>query len=263
MLDRHPDVELWLGGHLPDSRALDRFGPRVVRLPFTPWLELPAVLRDLDVNLSPLAPGSRFNEAKSAIKWLEAALTATPTVASPTRPFRDAIAPDGPDADAAGYLAEDHADWVGAIDELLTDDGARARVGAVARRRALLEWAPARQGLRYAAILEAVAARGPLPAAERPTGFTPVALDEPALPVVLEPYPGDEAVGADEPAGRPIATIAPDDAPTRLVRLVARAESLTRRGMASMRTDGARATGAKAAAKVRTRMGRTNPEPPT
>ncbi|MGZ4706168.1 MAG: glycosyltransferase, partial [Acidimicrobiales bacterium] len=107
VLDRHPDVELWLGGHLPDSRALDRFGARVVRLPFLAWLELPAVLRDLDVNLSPLAPGSRFNEAKSAIKWLEAALTATPTVASPTGPFRDAMT-DPVRGELAGYLADDH-----------------------------------------------------------------------------------------------------------------------------------------------------------
>ncbi len=51
--------------------------------------------------------------------------------------------------------------------------------------------------------------------------------------------------------------IAPDDAPTRLVRLVARAESLARRGMASVRTDGARATGAKAATKVRNRLSRS------
>ena len=92
MLDRHPEVELWLGGHLPDSPdARPASATGCVRLPFLPWLELPAVLRDLDVNLSPLAPGSRFNEAKSAIKWLEAALCATPTVASPTAPFREAI----------------------------------------------------------------------------------------------------------------------------------------------------------------------------
>ena len=50
-----------------------------------------ALLRDLDVNLAPLAPDSRFNEAKSAIKWLEAALVETPTIASPSGPFREAI----------------------------------------------------------------------------------------------------------------------------------------------------------------------------
>lgn len=250
VLDRHPEVELWLGGHLPDSPSLERFGARVVRLPFAPWLDLPAILRDLDVNLSPLAPGSRFNEAKSAIKWLEAALTATPTVASPTGPFRDALAEPG-----SGYLAADHDAWVAALDELLSGQATRARVGAVARRRALLEWAPALQGQRYATILESVVAAGPLPPGARPSTWTPVALDEPPMPYVLEPYPGDEA-SPDDLRPRPVPVIAPDDEPTRLVRLVARLESLTRRGVASVRTDGAKATGAKAAAKVRNRFQR-------
>ena len=88
VLDAHRDVELWLGGHLPPTPELDRFGPRVRRVPFLPWTQLPAVIRQLDVNLAPLAPGSRFNEAKSAIKWLEAALCATPTIASPDPTLR-------------------------------------------------------------------------------------------------------------------------------------------------------------------------------
>ncbi len=252
VLDRHPEVELWLGGHLPESPALARFGSRVVRLPFTPWLELAAVLRDLDVNLSPLAPGSRFNEAKSAIKWLEAALTATPTVASPTEPFRQAMAEPG-----SGYLAEDHEAWVAAIDALLCDPALRARVGAVARRRALLEWAPALQGQRYAAILDDVVRRNQIGPTERAHSstppWTPVALDEPAAPFVLEPYADGDDDREDVPT-RPAPIIAPDDEPTRLVRLVARLESLTRRGVASVRTEGAKATGTKAAAKIRSRF---------
>ena len=76
-------------------------------MPFVPWLELPGVLRDLDVNLAPLAPSSRFNEAKSAIKWLEAALVETPTVATPTGPFREAIEDGG-----TGLLATTPDEWV-------------------------------------------------------------------------------------------------------------------------------------------------------
>ena len=80
MLDRHPDVELWLGGHLPDSPALERFGGRVRRIPFTPWTQLPGICCANSTSTSRRSsPGSRFNEAKSAIKWLEAALVATPT----------------------------------------------------------------------------------------------------------------------------------------------------------------------------------------
>ena len=107
------------------GRARRRSAARVKRIGFTAWTALPAVLRDLDVNLAPLTPGSRFNEAKSAIKWLEAALVGTPTVASPTEPFREAI-----EHGRNGLLATTPDDWVAAIDALLTD-----RVEAPAPRR--------------------------------------------------------------------------------------------------------------------------------
>ncbi len=179
-LDAHPDVEVWLGGPVAPTTALDRFGARVQRIPFTDWLRLPAILRDLDVNLAPLEPGSRFNEAKSAIKWLEAALTATPTVASPTQPFCEAI-----DHGVNGFLAESVDDWFELLDRLLADPVLRARTGARASRDALLRWSPHLQGRRYLDILQ-----GGIPA-RRAGQFPPEALDEPyeAVPVDLYPLP--------------------------------------------------------------------------
>ena len=35
------DAELWLGGHLPDARALDRLGDRLRRLPIADWRASP------------------------------------------------------------------------------------------------------------------------------------------------------------------------------------------------------------------------------
>jgi hypothetical protein len=177
---RRPGVELWLGGHVPSSTAVERLGSRVRRLPVLPWTELPGVLRDLDVNLAPLTPGSRFNEAKSAIKWLEAALVATPTIASPTEPFREAI-----EHGRNGVLASDPEEWAAAVTSLLDDATERARMGARARRDSLLRWSPHLQGRRYLALLERVKraeARRPRP------GWVPVRLDEPPVPVVLERY---------------------------------------------------------------------------
>ena len=130
VLEAHPDAELWLGGHLtPTEAVIGRLGDRVRRLPFTAWHRLPALLRDLDVNLAPLEPGSRFNDAKSAIKWLEAALVSTPTIASPSAPFRDAIE-DG----HTGWLADDPADWATMLERALQDGDLRTLVGARARR---------------------------------------------------------------------------------------------------------------------------------
>jgi glycosyltransferase involved in cell wall biosynthesis len=148
VMRRHPDVELWLVGHLVTSDRLAEFGARVKRVGFTDWTALPRVLRDLDVNLAPLTPNSRFNEAKSAIKWLEAALVATPTIASPTEPFREAIQ-DGRN----GLLAESSEDWERGLESLLTDAPLRRRLGTRARRDALLRWSPHLQAHAYDEIL--------------------------------------------------------------------------------------------------------------
>lgn len=183
ILDRHPEVELWLAGLLPQSDALARFGSRVKRIPLTPWLKLPVVLRDIDVNIAPLEPGSRFNEAKSAIKWLEAALVDTPTVASSSEPFRNAI-----DDGVSGFVVEELTDWVAALDQLLSDPLLRQLMGQRAHREALLRWSPELQGRRFLSIL-AEAKSWPARARVRPVGGWEDAIaDEPFEPVSLEPY---------------------------------------------------------------------------
>jgi glycosyltransferase involved in cell wall biosynthesis len=188
VLGARPGVELWLGGHLqPTSSVIAALGARVRRLPFLPWQELPARLRQLDVNLAPLVPGSRFNDAKSAIKWLEAALVATPTIATPSAPFVDVIEPG-----RTGWLAEDPEEWAATLAAVLDDAEARTRVGVRAQRAALLRWSPHRQGARYLDILETVRASTRTAARRQPSpAWVPVALDEPALtaPPHLEPYP--------------------------------------------------------------------------
>ncbi|UNX56333.1 glycosyltransferase [Georgenia sp. TF02-10] len=237
ILRDRPDVELWLGGHLKPTAALDPFAGRVRRLPFTPWHELPGLLRDVDVCLAPLTEASLFNEAKSAIKWLEAALVETPVVASPTGPFREAI-----EAGRTGFLAGTRAEWVAGIAALLDDPAERRRVGTQARRAALLRWSPHVQGPVYLdnllAAAEHVRAAGP----RRPTGWEPVVDDEPlsAAEAYVEPY----AVPATTGGGVP-------DRLRRhpLARQVAAARRVYRAG-------GARAVAAKTARVVAGRLRR-------
>ncbi len=235
ILTRHPGVELWLAGLVTPTPALDPFSDRIVRLPFLPWPELPRLLREIDVNLAPLAPGGRFNEAKSAIKWLEAALVETPTVASPTEPFREAIPPDvrGP-ADVTGMLASGPEEWVEAIDRLLVDDDLRSSIGRRARREALLRWSPHLQGNRYREILEGAVLRGhPLG-----SGFVPVVHVEPPHPFELEPYalpPGATTPPDVRIDAVPAATRRAQAALTEAGRLV----SVLRE---SVRTEGGRST---------------------
>jgi hypothetical protein len=177
-------------------------GERLRVLPFTPWQELPEVLRDLDLNLAPLEPGSRFNDAKSAIKWLEAALVATPTIASPSAPFRDAIDPG-----RTGWLADDPDEWAAAVDAALVDADLRRAVGARAHREALLRWSPHHQADRYLDILSAVQAGRDGRRAADPR-WSPV--------VVVEPYPPEDA-----PAVPTTPLPLPPSFPTRARRLAA------------------------------------------
>lgn len=190
VLSRHPEVELWLGGHLRTTPALDVLGGRVRRLPFVPWFELPGVLRDTDICLAPLTPDSRFNEAKSAIKWLEAALVETPTVCTPTEPFREAI-----DHGRTGFLATTTDEWIDALEVLVGSEAERRRIGSQARREALLRWSPHRQGAIYRSILEDARRFVEEQGHREATSWDPVMDDEPfsEFASVVEDYsiPGD------------------------------------------------------------------------
>lgn len=184
VLRRHPDVELWLGGLLEPGPGVRELGRRVVRLPMKPWYELPSLLRDVDINLAPLTLGGRFNDAKSAIKWLEAALVGTPTIATPTEPFVEAI-----EDRVTGLLATTPSDWADQLTWLLEDHAARHRIGQNARRAALLRWSPDRQADRYLEILRSARAMVRDGGHRTPSaGWASVLLDEPYLAFALERY---------------------------------------------------------------------------
>lgn len=78
----HPEVELEVVGPLRfDAVAFP--ARRTRRLSSVPYEDLPRLLASSWVNLAPLKP-TLFNECKSAIKFLEAAAFACPTLASPS-----------------------------------------------------------------------------------------------------------------------------------------------------------------------------------
>ncbi len=237
VLGRHPEAELWLVGHIEPGEALAPFSHRVRRIGMMPWRELFGVLADLDVNLAPVVESSRFNHAKSAIKWLEAALVETPTVASRTVPFQQAI-----EEGRNGLLASSEDEWFSGIDALVEHPGLRRRLGSAARRDALVAWSFHLQGERYRAILEQAVATGPL--WERKSTWEVVALDEPPQQGVhLEPYPWQVPASGVEvaaPSAPPSAGPGP--------RLSSRAADLVRRGASRAREQG---LGSAAGAAVR------------
>ncbi len=222
------DAELWLVGKLTPGAAVRKLGDRLKLVPFQPWTSLARLLRNLDVNLAPLEPGSRFNEAKSAIKWLEAGLAGTPTIASPTEPFREVV-----EHGVNGMLADGVQEWGVALRALVDDDALRRRLGQRARRDGLLQFGPWTQGRRYLEILESVELRR-----SYESSWDPVLLDEPCEPIALEPYGGS----------------APDPLPEPVPPVPARLGTLVRRGVASVRRRGLLETSRLVLRRLRQRL---------
>jgi glycosyltransferase involved in cell wall biosynthesis len=110
---------------------------------------LPEELARYDIALAPLEVGNPFCEAKSELKYFEAALVDVCTVASPTGPFRRAIH-DG----ETGFLAADPGDWQRVLLGLVDNPELRRRVARAAFYDALLTFGPERRVEAVASILE-------------------------------------------------------------------------------------------------------------
>lgn len=114
-----------------------------------PLVELPRELSRFDINLAPLEFGNPYCEAKSELKFFEAALVNVPTIASPTGPFRRAI-----DHGKTGFLAASADDWLFCLRRLVDDAGLRSDMGAAAYRAALARFGPETKALRFGNVLE-------------------------------------------------------------------------------------------------------------
>jgi glycosyltransferase involved in cell wall biosynthesis len=136
LLQARPDVRLRIVGELRLPDGFDAVAGQVERLPPVPFARYLALLAESDIAVAPLEP-TIFNDAKSNIKFLEAAILGLPSVCSPRAHFTDVIH-DGEN----GMLAEGDDAWFAALARLADDAGLRARMGAAALRTALERYAP-------------------------------------------------------------------------------------------------------------------------
>ncbi|MBI3769298.1 MAG: glycosyltransferase [Deltaproteobacteria bacterium] len=152
LLHEHPRTRLLLVGYLRTGPALASLSHRIERLPFLSWPRLFATLADVDVNLAPLGADA-FSNAKSEVKYLEAAALGIPTVASPTSAFRHAIRHG-----ANGLLAATADTWHAALTTLVADPGLRRRLGNAAHADVCLHASPEAQADRLLAALDGIRA---------------------------------------------------------------------------------------------------------
>ena len=123
-LDRYPEVLFKVVGQLKLDERFERFGPRVLQFGIQNWEDLPRLYTTVDISIAPLEPDNPYTDAKSCIKYLEAAICEVPTVASPRTDFRRVIV-HGENA----LLADSPDDWKDAFARLIESSDFRRDIG--------------------------------------------------------------------------------------------------------------------------------------
>jgi glycosyltransferase involved in cell wall biosynthesis len=118
-----------------------------------------------DINIAPLEVGNPFCEAKSELKFFEAALLGMPTVASPTQPYADAIRHG-----ESGFLANDDQQWYTLLRDLVQSPELRTRVGGRAYQEALWLYGPERRSQLMTDFVDRLLASGPPRSELKPSG---------------------------------------------------------------------------------------------
>lgn len=144
-------VRIVIVGDVPRSTELEAISDQIEFVEpiwrFDEYLEL---LGSCDINLAVLEP-TDLTDAKSEIKWLEAALFSIPSVVSPTATHREVVE-DG----VNGFLAGSAAEFETKIERLVRSRSLRRQIGDAARRTALAAYAPARMQDNIREIMRAV-----------------------------------------------------------------------------------------------------------
>jgi glycosyltransferase involved in cell wall biosynthesis len=160
LMREDPRLVLRLVGFLRPGSALSSLTDRIERVPLQDYLNLQRLIAGVEFNLVPLRAND-FTNCKSELKYFEAAIVGTATLAAPTFAFRAAIR-DGDN----GWLVPSFG-WTEAL---------RAAIGALDEYPAMAERAFADAQARYspAAVVPAIRAaiEGP-----RPNAGTPQASD--------------------------------------------------------------------------------------
>ena len=101
-LDSHADAKLVIMGQLSTSRQTNKYikTNKICFLPFTDYIGMLRSMEKVDVNIAPLVIND-FTNCKSELKFFEAAVVETTTIASPSFTFKEAIK-DGEN----GFLAK-------------------------------------------------------------------------------------------------------------------------------------------------------------
>lgn len=154
VMRRYPQVMLRLVGPLDPGSGWEGLESRIDRLKLVPWRKLPDILADFDINLAPLVMDNPFAQSKSEIKYMEAAMVETPTIASATDAFRFAIR-----SGETGLLVDSPQGWETAIEDLVRDSNLRSRMGKQAYQVVTKEYHPVTRAEQLTQTLDEISQR--------------------------------------------------------------------------------------------------------
>ncbi len=129
LMQEDPRVTLTLAGPVDGSVLQSRFPDRVTVLPFMDYLALQEAIAQIDINLIPLQ-SNLFTQCKSALKYFEAALVGTPSVASDWAELQSTIQPD-----KTGWLVADD-NWLPTLRRVINDPLTYQKVALAAQHDA-------------------------------------------------------------------------------------------------------------------------------
>ena len=129
--------------------GVENVGVPGVEVETRPWRSDTEVedLWDIDVGVMPL-PDEPWARAKCGMKAIQYMAVGVPAVVSPVGANVEIV-----DRGACGMLAATPADWVSALERLLTDGGERARLGLAGRCRVENVYSAEAQAPRVAQVL--------------------------------------------------------------------------------------------------------------
>jgi hypothetical protein len=112
ILERHPQVILRIAGFLDLPPHLQSFQDRIEFIPFQNFVALQNSIAQVEINIVPLQRNT-FTNCKSELKFFEAAVVGTQTIASPTFTYANAI-----HHGLNGYLAHE-GEWSAVLHEMI------------------------------------------------------------------------------------------------------------------------------------------------
>lgn len=129
LMDEDPQLGVVVVGYMDPGPLKERFGSRVTRFEFQDFLNLQRLIARVEYNLMPLQ-SNVFTHCKSELKFFDAAVVGTLSIASPTATYAPAIAHGH-----TGWLARSH-EWAAVLRQALSQRHRYREMAHAAREEA-------------------------------------------------------------------------------------------------------------------------------